>query len=59
VSVFVDTSAWYAAADLGDVHHGRAVERLSLHRPRIATLPGRAFETADITVGASARRISG
>ena len=29
MSVFVDTSAWYAAADLGDVHHGRAVERLS------------------------------
>ncbi len=25
---FVDTSAWYAAADLSDVHHGRAVERL-------------------------------
>ena len=29
MSVFVDTSAWYAAADLGDVHHSRAVERLS------------------------------
>ena len=29
MSVFVDTSAWYAAADLSDVHHGRAVERLS------------------------------
>lgn len=29
MSVFVDTSAWYAAADLRDVHHGRAVERLS------------------------------
>ena len=29
MSVFVDTSAWYAAADLGDVHHHRAVERLS------------------------------
>ena len=29
MSVFVDTSAWYAAADLGDVHHRRAVERLS------------------------------
>ncbi len=29
MSVFVDTSAWYAAADLGGVHHGRAVERLS------------------------------
>jgi len=29
VSVFVDTSAWYAAADLGDAHHRRAVERLS------------------------------
>ena len=29
MSVFVDTSAWYAAADLGDAHHGRAVERLS------------------------------
>jgi len=29
VSVFVDTSAWYAAADLSDVHHGRAAERLS------------------------------
>lgn len=28
MSVFVDTSAWYAAADLGDVHHRRAVERL-------------------------------
>ncbi len=28
MSVFVDTSAWYAAADLGDVHHLRAVERL-------------------------------
>ncbi|MDE0067277.1 MAG: PIN domain-containing protein [Acidimicrobiaceae bacterium] len=29
MSVFVDTSAWYAAADLGDIHHDRAVERLS------------------------------
>lgn len=29
MSVFVDTSAWYAAADLGDTHHSRAVERLS------------------------------
>lgn len=29
MSVFVDTSAWYAAADRGDVHHRRAVERLS------------------------------
>ena len=29
MSVFVDTSAWCAAADLSDVHHGRAVERLS------------------------------
>ena len=29
MSVFVDTSAWYAAADLGDVHHGRAIGRLS------------------------------
>lgn len=29
MSVFVDTSAWYAAADIGDVHHRRAVERLS------------------------------
>ena len=29
MSVFVDTSAWYAAADLGDAHHRRAVERLS------------------------------
>ena len=29
MSVFVNTSAWYAAADLGDVHHRRAVERLS------------------------------
>ena len=28
MSVFVDTSAWYAAADAGDVHHRRAVERL-------------------------------
>ena len=28
MSVFVDTSAWYAATDLGDVHHSRAVERL-------------------------------
>ena len=29
MSVFVDTSAWYAAADRSDVHHRRAVERLS------------------------------
>ncbi len=29
MSVFVDTSAWYAAADRGDAHHARAVERLS------------------------------
>ncbi|MCY3807511.1 MAG: PIN domain-containing protein [bacterium] len=29
MSVFVDTSAWYAAADVSDVHHRRAVERLS------------------------------
>jgi len=29
VNVFVDTSAWYAAADAGDVHHLRAVERLT------------------------------
>jgi len=29
VSVFVDTSAWYAAADRGDAHHSQAVERLS------------------------------
>lgn len=29
MSVFVDTSAWYAAADLSDTHHGRAVELLS------------------------------
>ncbi len=29
MSVFVDTSAWYAAADLSDAHHRRAVERLS------------------------------
>ncbi len=29
MSVFVDTSAWYAAADRGDAHHSRAVERLS------------------------------
>ncbi len=29
MSVFVDTSAWYAAADTADVHHLRAVERLS------------------------------
>lgn len=29
MSVFVDTSAWYAAADVSDVHHHRAVERLS------------------------------
>ncbi len=29
MSVFVDTSAWYAAADRGDAYHGRAVERLS------------------------------
>ena len=28
MSVFVDTSAWYAAADVADVHHSRAVERL-------------------------------
>ena len=29
MTVFVDTSAWYAAADVSDVHHRRAVERLS------------------------------
>ena len=29
MSVFVDASAWYAAADVSDVHHRRAVERLS------------------------------
>ncbi len=29
MSIFVDTSAWYAAADRGDTHHARAVERLS------------------------------
>ena len=29
MSVFVDTSAWYAAADRGDSHHSRAVELLS------------------------------
>ncbi|MCY4493659.1 MAG: PIN domain-containing protein [Acidimicrobiaceae bacterium] len=29
MSVFVDTSAWYAAADRGDAHHSQAVERLS------------------------------
>ena len=29
MSVFVDTSAWYAAADRHDVHHDRATERLS------------------------------
>ena len=29
MSVFVDTSAWYAAADSSDVHHRRAVERIS------------------------------
>ena len=29
MSVFVDTSAWYAAADVADAHHSRAVERLN------------------------------
>ncbi len=29
MSVFVDTSAWYAAADRGDRSHGRATEVLS------------------------------
>lgn len=29
MSVFVDTSAWYAAADRSDAHHSRAVELLS------------------------------
>ncbi len=29
MNVFVDTSAWYAAADASDVHHPRAVERLT------------------------------
>ena len=28
MTVFVDTSAWYAAADAGDVHHTRAITRL-------------------------------
>ena len=28
MSVFVDTSAWYAAADIADAHHPRAVKRL-------------------------------
>lgn len=37
MSVFVDTSAWYAAADLGDVHHGRAVDRLREHSGDLLT----------------------
>jgi len=37
VSVFVDTSAWYAAADRGDTHHGRAVELLSEFSPDLVT----------------------
>ena len=37
MSVFVDTSAWYAAADLADAHHRRAVERLSEFSPHLLT----------------------
>ena len=35
--IFVDTSAFYAAADRGDTHHARAVELLGAGDPLVAT----------------------
>jgi predicted nucleic acid-binding protein len=37
VTVFVDTSAWYAAADAGDRSHGRATSRLAEFAGRLLT----------------------
>jgi predicted nucleic acid-binding protein len=37
VTVFVDTSAWYAAADADDRSHGRAVARLTEFAGRLLT----------------------
>ena len=37
MSVFVDTSAWYAAADGGDTSHTRAVELLSAFTGQLLT----------------------
>jgi predicted nucleic acid-binding protein len=37
VSVFVDTSAWFAAADAGDRSHARAKEILSSGEPLVTT----------------------
>lgn len=37
MSVFVDTSAWYAAADRGDRHNGRAKRLLSTDEPLVTS----------------------
>ena len=37
MSLFVDTSAWYAAADRGDESHARAKEILSADERRVTT----------------------
>lgn len=37
MSLFVDTSAWYAAADRGDTSHGRAVAVLSAGESLVTT----------------------
>ncbi|MDP8969611.1 MAG: PIN domain-containing protein [Actinomycetota bacterium] len=37
MTVFVDTSAWYAAADAGDVSHARAAAALSADEPLVTS----------------------
>ncbi len=37
MTLFVDSSAWYAAADRGDTSHGRAKEVLSAGEPLVTT----------------------
>lgn len=47
-AVFVDTSAWYALADAGDVHHVEAaglLRRLTSERRRLVTTNGIVGET--------------
>lgn len=51
MTVFVDTSAWYAAADRGDTSHQRAAELLSTFAGQLLTSDHVLVETWYLTSG--------